>query len=150
MAILVEKVAGHPVSLNLGHPHLASTPPCWANLNIKPLNGVSRIGHFPPSTFFILFNLQNVNPSEKLSILRYWVSIRLIFLKHLKFFRIWSQCWRELHWIVIINQNLWWKIHQYFVFWFSTRVPLAIVQFERKTRESAAVVAERDWLAHCM
>ena len=33
MAILVEKVAEHPVSLNLGQLHLASTPPVWVNLN---------------------------------------------------------------------------------------------------------------------
>ena len=33
MAILVEKVAEQPVSLNLGQPHLASTPPVWVNLN---------------------------------------------------------------------------------------------------------------------
>ena len=37
IAILVEKVAGHPVSLNLGQPHRASTPPCWVNLVVVVL-----------------------------------------------------------------------------------------------------------------
>ena len=38
IAILVEKVAGQPVSLNLGQPQRASTPPCWVNLVIVVLN----------------------------------------------------------------------------------------------------------------
>ena len=33
IAILVENVAGQPVSRNLGQPKRASTPPCWVSLN---------------------------------------------------------------------------------------------------------------------
>ena len=48
IAILVENVAGQPVSLNLGHPHLASTPPCWVNLHFSQVNLklIARVGEF--------------------------------------------------------------------------------------------------------
>ena len=45
IAILVENVAGQPVSLNLGQPQRASTPPCWVNLHFSPVNIKLMVRH---------------------------------------------------------------------------------------------------------
>ena len=55
MAILVENVAGQPVSLNLGQPQRASTPPCWVNLHFSQVNLklISKLKQLSSHQFFL-------------------------------------------------------------------------------------------------